>query len=98
MNHFNRNKRKGKDMEKTTAIRKMVIALTILTMAIFSTVIADENKGTEQEKPELLTPVQQRMQQEISIDFRETPIADVLDIMAKQAMSILSRAPRLKVW
>ena len=72
-------------MEKTRTIGKMVVALMILTVGVVSTSIAEEGDGADWGKPELLTPVQQRMQQEISIDFRDTPIDDVLMIMAKQA-------------
>jgi type IV pilus secretin PilQ/predicted competence protein len=44
---------------------------------------------------ELLTPVQQRMQQEVSIDFRETPIEDVLRILAKQADVDIIKSPKV---
>ncbi len=46
-------------------------------------------------KAELLTPVQQRMQQEISIDFRETPIEDVLRMLAKQADVDIIKSPKV---
>jgi type IV pilus assembly protein PilQ len=54
--------------------------------------------STEPEKSvtaELLTPVQQRMQQEISVDFRETPIEDVLRILAKQADVDIIKSPKV---
>ncbi len=44
---------------------------------------------------ELLTPVQQRMQQVISIDFRDTPIDDVLLILAKQADVDIIKSPKV---
>jgi type IV pilus assembly protein PilQ len=53
---------------------------------------------TEEGKPikaELLTPVQQRMQQEVSVDFRETPIEDVLRILAKQADVDIIKSPKV---
>ena len=46
-------------------------------------------------KPELLTPVQQRMQQEISVDFRDTSIDDVLLILAKQADVDIIKSPKV---
>ena len=46
-------------------------------------------------KPELLSPVQQRMQQEISIDFKDTLIDDVLMIMAKQADVDIIKSPKV---
>ena len=83
-------------MEKTRAIGKMVVALMILTVGIFSIAIAEENEASQWERPELLTPVQQRMQQEISIDFRDTPIDDVLMIMAKQADVDIIKSPKVE--
>ncbi len=46
-------------------------------------------------KPELLSPVQQRMQQEISLDFKDTLIDDVLMIMAKQADVDIIKSPKV---
>jgi len=46
-------------------------------------------------KPELLTPVQQRMRQEISLDFKDTPIDDVLMIMSKQADVDIIKSPEV---
>ena len=83
-------------MEKTRATKKMVIALMILTVGFFSVAIAEENEVSEWKRPELLTPVQQRMQQEISIDFRDTPIDDVLMVMAKQADVDIIKSPKVE--
>ena len=44
---------------------------------------------------EILTPVQKRMQQKISVDFRETPIEDVLRILAKQAGVDVVKSPKV---
>jgi type IV pilus assembly protein PilQ len=44
---------------------------------------------------EILTPVQKRMQQKISVDFRETPIEDVLRILARQAEIDVVKSPKV---
>jgi len=44
-------------------------------------------------KTEVLTPVQKRMQQKITVDFRETPIEDVLRVLAKQADVDVVKSP-----
>ncbi len=46
-------------------------------------------------KSELLTPVQERMQHAISIEFRDTPIDDVLLILAKQADVDIIKSPKV---
>jgi type IV pilus assembly protein PilQ len=51
--------------------------------------------AAEAMKPELLSPVQQRMQQEISLDFKDTPIDDVLMIMAKQVDVDIIKSPKV---
>ncbi|MBN1125860.1 MAG: hypothetical protein JXA82_12695 [Sedimentisphaerales bacterium] len=42
-----------------------------------------------------MTPVQKRMQQRISVDFRETPIEDVLRILARQADVDVVKSPKV---
>jgi type IV pilus assembly protein PilQ len=54
---------------------------------------ADVATGTE--KSEVLTPVQRRMLQKISVDFRETPIEDVLRVLAKQAEIDVVKSPKV---
>lgn len=54
-----------------------------------------ETVGGKTITAELLTPVQQRMQQEISIDFRETPIEDVIRMLAKQADVDIIKSPKV---
>ncbi|MBN2511564.1 MAG: hypothetical protein JXB18_01375 [Sedimentisphaerales bacterium] len=44
---------------------------------------------------ELLTPVQERMRNSISIEFRDTPIDDVLLILAKQADVDIIKSPKV---
>ncbi len=47
-------------------------------------------------RAELLSPVQQRMRQTVSVDFRNTPIDDVLRILAKQANVDIIKSPKVE--
>lgn len=81
-------------METTGIQGKMTVVLMVLAGMVSA--FGAEQAGSEWTKPELLTPVQQRMQQEISIDFRDTAIDDVLMIMAKQADVDIIKSPRVE--
>ncbi|HOK65739.1 MAG TPA: secretin N-terminal domain-containing protein [Anaerohalosphaeraceae bacterium] len=47
-------------------------------------------------RAERLSPVQQRMQQTVSVDFRDTPIDDVLRILARQANVDIIKSPKVE--
>ena len=64
--------------------------------ALFVLIAASWTSAAEAVKPELLSPVQQRMQQEISLDFKDTLIDDVLMIMAKQADVDIIKSPKVE--
>lgn len=49
-----------------------------------------------QARAERLSPVQQRMQQTVSVDFRDTPIEDVLRILARQANVDIIKSPKVE--
>lgn len=78
-------------METTGVLMAAVRYTMLITLCLGSWV-----EGAEVSKPELLSPVQQRMQQEISLDFKDTPIDDVLMIMAKQADVDIIKSPRVE--
>ncbi len=78
----------------TKAIKRVVLMFFVLGM-VCPVVAAAEMNGQWQ-RPELLSPIEQRMQQEISIDFNETPIDDVLMIMAKQADVDIIKSPKVE--
>ena len=76
---------------KTTGFCKAIVRFsTILVLVGTCRVMAAEAM-----KPELLSPVQQRMQQEISLDFKDTLIDDVLMIMAKQVDVDIIKSPKV---
>jgi type IV pilus assembly protein PilQ len=85
------NNRKDKTM-KTTGAPKA----TVRYSAIFVLMAASWTMAADAVKPELLSPVQQRMQQEISLDFKDTLIDDVLMIMAKQADVDIIKSPKVE--
>lgn len=88
-------------MEKTTGKRIGLLLLllwTALALAAESaeTESADETASPTTVRAELLTPVQQRMQQTVSVDFRDTPIEDVLRILANQADVDIIKSPKVE--
>jgi type IV pilus assembly protein PilQ len=70
----------------------MLLALIV----IISGVVIAEEQVDETDGAELLSPVQKRMQQEVSVDFAETPIDDVLRILAKQADVDIVKSPKVE--
>lgn len=68
--------------------------LTILffAAAAWNIALADSN-SVDMQKTEILTTLEQRMLKKISIDFRNTPIEDVLRIMADQADVDIIKSP-----
>jgi type IV pilus assembly protein PilQ len=84
----------GKDlvMKPRQSILYRILFVCLATIGYCGSV---ETEGQKTVKPELLTPVQQRMQQEVSVDFRETPIEDVLRILAKQANVDILKSPKV---
>ena len=70
--------------------RLLVISAFALT-ALFCTGAAEQ----DQHKTEVLTSLEQRMQKRISVDFRNTPIDDVLLIMADQADVDIVKSPKV---
>ena len=71
----------------------MVISMLLATAFSQSLLFAENDPPAEDEKAEVLTVIQKKMLQEISIDFRETPIEDVLRMLAKQADVDIVKSP-----
>ncbi|MDH4202071.1 MAG: hypothetical protein OEV87_04190, partial [Phycisphaerae bacterium] len=75
---------------KTTGAKRAAVRYSMLLVLSIPLWVSAQ----EAAKPELLTPVQQRMLQEISLDFKDTPVDDVLMIMAKQADVDIIKSPK----
>jgi len=86
-------------MEKTEKRALWPIGLFVLLL-ILPVSAADSQEDLENEEPptraERLSPVQKRMLQTVSVDFRNTPIEDVLRIMAQQAGVDIIKSPKVE--
>jgi len=70
--------------------------LTVLVFLIVVCVMpVAGNNGKNLEQKEVSTTLEQRMQQRVSIDFRETPIDDVIRILADQADVDIIKSPKV---
>jgi len=69
----------------------MILAFVMAACAI----TAAENANEDLEKREVLTALERRMLKKISIDFRDTPIDDVIRIMAEQADVDIVKSPKV---
>lgn len=61
-----------------------------------SIVTVEVAKSAPIARPAVLSPVQQRMQQVVSVDFKDTNIDDVLMILAKQAEVDIIKSPKVQ--
>ncbi len=89
-------------MKSPTKLRKLRILMVLaLVTAICAVTVAEnteqglENPEQAAENKEVLTALEQRMLKKISIDFRNTPIEDVIRIMAEQADVDIVKSPEV---
>jgi len=74
--------------------RKRLKVLTLFAFVVLTCIVAvaeDDNKDSQEK--EVLTTLEQRMQKKISIDFRNTPIEDVIRAVADQAEVDIIKSP-----
>jgi len=71
-----------------------LLMLFVLAAAVSVPAFAEE-QSKPPEKKEVLTTLEERMQKRISVDFRSTPIDDVLRIMADQADVDIVKSPKV---
>jgi type IV pilus assembly protein PilQ len=79
---------------KKSRVLKLLVVLA-LVMAVCAITTAENNDELLGEKKEVLTSLEQRMLKRISIDFRNTPIDDVIRIMAEQANVDIVKSPKV---
>lgn len=79
----------------TTGYRWPAGMYAALLLSISATLFASE--GTRAgSRPALLSPVQERMQQVVSVEFKDTNIDDVLSILARQADVDILKSPKVQ--
>ncbi len=71
-----------------------LLILLAVIMASYTIAIAEDNDSNTESK-EVYSTLSQRMQKKISIDFRNTPIEDVLRIMADQSGVDIIKSPKV---
>lgn len=82
-------------MEKT-GIRPMTHAFAAFLLTAVSATLFASDAARVGLRPALLTPVQERMQQVVSVDFKDTNIDDVLAILARQADVDIIKSPKVQ--
>ncbi len=75
---------------KSGRLRILMILAVVTTICVAAVA---ENIEEYSQRKEVLTPLEQQMLKKISIDFRNTPIEDVIRIMAEQANVDIIKSP-----
>jgi type IV pilus assembly protein PilQ len=70
------------------------LTILVFAMAVCGIVVA-ENADEEEDKQEVLTPLERQMQTKISIAFAETPIDDVIRAIAEKADVDIIKSPQV---
>lgn len=89
--------RKDDTMEKTRLTLIGLLVLWAWAVPAPAADPADEQTDVSFiKRADVLSPVQQRMQQKVSVDFRDTAIEDVLLILARQANVDIIKSPKVE--
>ena len=88
----NVKKKHKKGISKYKGIQ--LIKVIALIMALCTIAVA-ENGIDDDGKKEVLTNLEKQMQKKISVDFKETPIDDVISIIADQADVDIIKSPKV---
>jgi type IV pilus assembly protein PilQ len=80
-------------MEKSFGSGQFKMLLALLLILVFSTVSIAQDAGTTAEEEKTLSAVDQKMQKRISVDFRDTPIDDVITTIGKQVDLDIVKGP-----
>lgn len=87
------NNRKGTTMKRVVLKARLILLFAIMP-AIISFAADGENESTKL-NPEVMSTLEQRMQKRISVNFRGTPIDDVIRVMAAQADVDIVKSPKV---
>ena len=82
-----------RNLMKLRGIKFLTILMVV--MLAWTVVIAEQTDIAEQADKEVLTELEQRMRKRISINFSNTPIDDVLRIIADQANMNIIKSPKV---
>jgi len=90
------NFRKGTIMKSFVTKSSGLKFLTILAVVLAACgIVAANSADKEADKKEVLTPLQKQMQNTISITFRDTPIDDVIRVIAEKANVDIIKSPQV---
>ena len=78
-----------------TGIRQQIAACAVLILMCFPTPLTGAEEAAVNAPPGLLSPVQQKMLQVVSVDFKDADIDDVLLILAGQADVDIVKSPKV---
>jgi type IV pilus assembly protein PilQ len=85
--------RKENIMKKSFGSGQFKMLLALLLILVFSTVSIAQDAGKTAEEGKTLSAVDQKMQKRISVDFRDTPIDDVITTIGKQVDLDIVKGP-----
>lgn len=85
-------KKKSELITKQSSVK--VIKIVVIVLAVCAMAVAEDTTNIVSQK-EVMTPLDVKMQKEISIDFKETPIEDVITIIADQANVDIIKSPEV---
>jgi type IV pilus assembly protein PilQ len=82
-------------MERLRMSKKLGMWVVMLALLAASAVAVAQPAGETPEEAKPPSALEERMQKKISVDFRDTPIDDVLRIIAKQADTDIVKSPEV---
>jgi type IV pilus assembly protein PilQ len=83
-------------MKKGFECGQLKMLLALMLMLVFCAAGIAQNAGQATEETKAPTAVDQKMQKRISVDFRDTPIDDVITTIAKQVDLDIVKSPEVK--
>jgi len=92
---LNNKFKKGSIMRSSMKSKALKFLVVLAFVMVAGAVTVAENDDEVLAQKEILTTLEQRMLKRISIDFRNTPIEDVIRIMAEQANVDIVKSPKV---
>ncbi len=87
--------KRSKSLKAAGFLAVLAFFISACVVAAAQQVQETQQAQGESGKVEVMTGLEQRMQKRISVDFRETPIEDVIRIMAEQADVDVVKSPKV---